>query len=92
MSHYDMPPEIEIDADGPVRVVRLNRPEQLNATNHQLHKAIADVFERIDVDREVRAVVLTGNGRATSSTSTRSRRTLSCGGSRSTTGSGSSPT
>ena len=31
---YDLPPEIQIEVDGPIRIVRLNRPEQLNATNH----------------------------------------------------------
>jgi enoyl-CoA hydratase len=55
---------LELDTDGGVRVVRLNRPEQLNATNHELHKAIADVWPEIDADHDVRAVVLTGNGRA----------------------------
>jgi enoyl-CoA hydratase len=55
---------IEVEADGPVRVVRLNRPEQLNATNHELHKAMADVFPEIDADDDARAIVLTGNGRA----------------------------
>jgi enoyl-CoA hydratase/carnithine racemase len=44
--------------------VRLNRPEQLNATNHELHDGLADLFPQIDADDEARAVVLTGNGRA----------------------------
>jgi enoyl-CoA hydratase len=64
MSIYDVPPVIEVEIDGSVRVIRLNRPEQLNATNHELHKAIADVFEHLDADGEARAAVLTGNGRA----------------------------
>ena len=55
---------IEVEADGAVRIVRLNRPDRLNATNHELHRAIASVFGQIDDDGEVRAVVLTGNGRA----------------------------
>ena len=55
---------LELDSDGPVRIVRLNRPEQLNATNHELHKAVANVWPEIDADESVRAVVLTGNGRA----------------------------
>ena len=55
---------IEVESDGAVRVVRLNRPEQLNATNHELHKAVADVFPEIDADEDARAIVLTGNGRA----------------------------
>lgn len=61
---YDMPDVIQVEADGPVRIVRLNRPDALNATNHDLHEAIADLFPRISADPEVRAVVLTGNGRA----------------------------
>ena len=64
MSGYDLPPVIEVESDGPVRVVRLNRPEHLNATNHELHRGLADLFPQIDADLEARAVVLTGNGRA----------------------------
>jgi len=64
MSGYDLPPELQVDADGPVRVVRLNRPEQLNATNHTLHDALARVWPQIDADGGARAAVLTGAGRA----------------------------
>jgi enoyl-CoA hydratase/carnithine racemase len=55
---------IQIENDGPVRIVRLNRPDELNATNHELHHALAQLFPQIDADDEARAVVLTGNGRA----------------------------
>jgi enoyl-CoA hydratase len=64
MSTYDVPAELEVEADGPILVVRLNRPEQLNATNHELHRGLAELFPQIDADIDVRAVVLTGNGRA----------------------------
>jgi len=64
MSSYQVPPAIEVEADGPIRVVRLNRPEQLNATNHELHQGLAELFPQIDADDEARVVVLTGNGRA----------------------------
>jgi enoyl-CoA hydratase len=64
MSTDGLPPELEVEADGPVRVVRMNRPEQLNATNHGLHRGLAELFPQIDAEEEVRAVVLTGNGRA----------------------------
>jgi enoyl-CoA hydratase len=64
MTPYDLPPEVEVEADGPIRVVRLNRPDDLNATNHALHKGIADLFPQLDADADARAVVLTGNGRA----------------------------
>jgi enoyl-CoA hydratase len=64
MTTYQVPPELDIEVDGPIRLVRLNRPEQLNATNHSLHRGLAELFPQIDADPDVRAVVLTGNGRA----------------------------
>ena len=64
MSNYDTPSVIQIEVDGPIRIVRLNRPDDLNATNHELHHALASLWPQIDADVEARAVVLTGNGRA----------------------------
>lgn len=64
MSGYHLPAELEVERDGPVVVIRLNRPDQLNATNHELHRGLAEVFVQVDADEEARAVVLTGNGRA----------------------------
>jgi enoyl-CoA hydratase/carnithine racemase len=61
---YDLPDVIDVEADGAVRIVRLNRPEQLNATNHELHHGLARLFPQLDADDDVRAVVITGNGRA----------------------------
>jgi enoyl-CoA hydratase/carnithine racemase len=64
MSTYSLPDAIQLEAAGPIRVVRLNRPEQLNATNHELHEGLAQLWPQIDADADARAVVLTGNGRA----------------------------
>jgi len=64
MSAYRLTEELQVEDDGPVRIVRMNRPEQLNATNHGLHQGLAELFPQIDADTEARAVVLTGNGRA----------------------------
>jgi enoyl-CoA hydratase len=61
---YDMPDEVEVRADGPLRIVTLNRPSALNAVNEALHTALARLWPRLSEDREVRAAVLTGNGRA----------------------------
>lgn len=61
---YDLPDAIEVEFDGDIRLVRLNRPEQLNATNHELHKGLAELFPQLSEDPDVRAIVLTGNGRA----------------------------
>ena len=65
MSIYDdVPSEVLVEVDGPVRIVRLNRPDELNATNHALHETITDVIARLDADPEARVAVITGNGRA----------------------------
>lgn len=64
MSGYSLPPELVVEIDGPVRIVRLNRPDQLNATNHALHSGLAELFPQLDADPDAAVVVLTGNGRA----------------------------
>jgi enoyl-CoA hydratase/carnithine racemase len=65
MSPYEaLPRVIQIECDGAIRIVRLNRPDDLNATNHELHHALANLWPMVDADADARAVVLTGNGRA----------------------------
>jgi enoyl-CoA hydratase/carnithine racemase len=61
---YELPDEIQVEADGPVRIVRLNRPDDLNATNHVLHQGLASLWPQLNDDLDARAAVLTGNGRA----------------------------
>lgn len=61
---YDMPAEIDVRADGPLRIVTLNRPEALNAVNEALHTGLAELWPRLSADRDARAVVLTGSGKA----------------------------
>jgi enoyl-CoA hydratase/carnithine racemase len=61
---YDLPAEIQVEADGPVRIVRLNRPDDLNATNHVLHSGLASLWPQLDADPDARVAVITGNGRA----------------------------
>jgi len=61
---YDMPPEIEVRADGPLRIITLNRPDALNAVDDALHTGLARLWPRLSEDREARAAVLTGSGKA----------------------------
>jgi enoyl-CoA hydratase/carnithine racemase len=61
---YDMPDEIEVRAEGPLRVITLNRPESLNSVNHALHDGLARLWPQLSADREARVAVLTGAGRA----------------------------
>ena len=53
-----------VEADGPVRIVTLNRPDQLNAFSDELHVEFARVWPELEDDPTARAVVLTGAGRA----------------------------
>jgi enoyl-CoA hydratase/carnithine racemase len=61
---YDLPDAMRDEADGPVRIVRLARPDQLNAINDDLHYALAQVFPQLSVDADARVAVITGEGRA----------------------------
>jgi len=61
---YDLPDALHVEVDGPIRVIRLNRPEQLNATNRELHSGLAALFPQLDADPGARVAVITGNGRA----------------------------
>ncbi|MEU5948429.1 crotonase/enoyl-CoA hydratase family protein [Micromonospora sp. NPDC047465] len=52
------------ERSGHVAVIRLNRPQALNAVNAALSTAVGEALERAATDPEVRVVVVTGNGRA----------------------------
>ena len=53
-----------VEREGHVAVVRLNRPQALNALNAALMSELADALEGFDDDDEVRCTVLAGDERA----------------------------
>jgi len=55
---------LRVDIDGPVATLTLDRPEALNALTVALKVGLREALERIAADRTVRAVILTGAGRA----------------------------
>ncbi|MFE2985738.1 enoyl-CoA hydratase/isomerase family protein [Streptomyces sp. NPDC059262] len=61
---FTLPPELTLESDGPVRILTMNNPEQLNAFTDPLHLAVEHVWAELAQDPECRAVVLTGAGRA----------------------------
>lgn len=61
---YDLPDVIRVESDGPVRIVRLARPDQLNAVNEDLHRALTRLFPMLSADADARVAVITGEGRA----------------------------
>ena len=58
---------IELERRGAVAVIRLNRPEALNACNSELGDELLHAVRGVAADDGVRAVGLTGSGRAFSS-------------------------
>ena len=55
---------IETERDGSVLLVRLNRPDRLNAFNLDMHHELVRLYDEADADNDVRVIVVTGNGRA----------------------------
>lgn len=55
---------VTVSIEGGVADVRLNRPDKLNALDGRLMGAVAAAGEALKGDRSVRAVVLSGEGRA----------------------------
>jgi enoyl-CoA hydratase/carnithine racemase len=53
----------EVDSDG-VALITLNRPDKMNACSGPLLEGLAEAYRRCDEDDEIRAVVVTGAGRA----------------------------
>lgn len=60
----DSDPAVVISRNGAVAVVRLNRPERLNAMDAAMIVALHAAMTEVDADPEVRAVVLAGAGRS----------------------------
>jgi 2-(1,2-epoxy-1,2-dihydrophenyl)acetyl-CoA isomerase len=58
---------VNLDVRDGAAVIELNRPDRLNAWNRQLGEELLEAVERARDDEAVRAVMLTGAGRAFSS-------------------------
>jgi enoyl-CoA hydratase/carnithine racemase len=59
-----MTERVQVTIEGGVADVRLNRPEKLNALDRPMFEALVAAGQRLSADRSVRAVVLSGEGRA----------------------------
>ena len=55
---------ILLDTTGPVATITLNRPEVLNAITPQLTAELHGALDEADARADVRAIILTGAGRA----------------------------
>ena len=55
---------VALTVDGAVATILLNRPEKLNALTVEMRESLCEMFVRLRFDDAVRAVVLSGAGRA----------------------------
>ncbi|MEY3680078.1 MAG: hypothetical protein RL547_690 [Actinomycetota bacterium] len=56
--------EIQYSVDGPVATITLHRPDKMNAFTNRMLKEIIAAFDLTDADDAVRAVIVTGSGKA----------------------------
>ncbi|WP_207538624.1 enoyl-CoA hydratase/isomerase family protein [Sabulicella rubraurantiaca] len=54
---------VETETRGQVLVVRLNRPERLNALNHEMREELARIWSSFRRDAALEVAILTGTGR-----------------------------
>ncbi|HEV2501881.1 MAG TPA: enoyl-CoA hydratase/isomerase family protein [Mesorhizobium sp.] len=59
----DMPGCVIVEDRESVRIIRMNRPDKLNALNTELTQGVLDALNAADGDDAVRAVVLAGEGK-----------------------------
>ena len=52
------------DVSDNVLTITLNRPEKLNAFNTKMMREMIDAFDQADADDQVKAIIVTGSGRA----------------------------
>src|SRR6201985_2966150 len=55
---------IKYEVADQILTITLNRPEKLNAFNGAMQKELIDAFDAADKDDDVRAIIVTGAGRA----------------------------
>ena len=55
---------VDVDAESRVATITLNRPDALNALTVPMKVALLAALRQVERDRSVRAVILTGAGRA----------------------------
>ena len=56
--------EVTVEYQNQVAVVRLNRPDRLNAWHNKISAGLDAALQQVTEDQAVRSVIITGNGRA----------------------------
>ncbi len=61
---YAPTPHVIVEREGPLAIITLNNPEMMNAFLDDMHEAMREIWWDLAEDDSVRAVVLTGAGKA----------------------------
>src|SRR6185503_549262 len=61
---YDLPEDILVTAEGGLRIITLNRPDDLNASTTEMLYSFPRLFTALAEDPDARVAILTGAGRA----------------------------
>ncbi|MCY0858852.1 MAG: enoyl-CoA hydratase-related protein [Sulfolobaceae archaeon] len=56
--------KVEILKEDKIGIIRLNRPDKLNAINFQLVEDMVKALDELENNKDVKVVIITGNGRA----------------------------
>lgn len=64
MPEYNRSKSVIVDQKEGVATITLNRPERLNAIDDEMHRTLEELFIEMDRDSRIRAIVITGAGRA----------------------------
>jgi enoyl-CoA hydratase len=61
---YAPTPHVIVEREGPLAIITLNNPDMMNAFLDDMHEAMREIWWDLAEDDSVRAVVLTGAGKA----------------------------
>jgi enoyl-CoA hydratase len=61
-AYAELPSEVAVTVDGPLRIITLNRPHKRNAITGAMHTALSDVWLILDDDRDARCVIIQAEG------------------------------
>lgn len=63
-NYYDITDDILVTAEGGLRIITLNRPDELNPSTTEMLFSYPKLFTALAEDKEARVAILTGAGRA----------------------------
>jgi len=64
VNYVQMYSTIQIEARENIAIIKLNRPDKLNAINFQIVDELVDALNKLDSDDKIKVIIITGNGKA----------------------------